>query len=999
MLRETGKLEEAIAHYRQAIQLNPNYADALMALGSSLQEKEDNEQAIAYYQNVIALHPDNPSVHNNLGIALKDTGKLDEAIPHFQKAIALDPNYSGAYSNLGLVLQEKGLLDEAIANYEKALTIDPNYADAYHNYGVALNKKCQLTAATSRYRQAIAIKNDFADAHLGLAMSLLQSGKIKEGFSEYEWRWQVKTTPKPNFNIPLWDGSDLEGKTILLHEEQGFGDTLQFIRYAPLVKQLGCRVIFTCKPALSRFLSTAKGIDQLIVKGQPLPDCDLRVPLLSLPHILGTTLETIPSQTPYLQAVEEKDLPIPHILSPMPKLKVGIVWAGSPKNKNDRHRSVKASQFSPLLEIPGIAFYSLQKGLPAAEISQLRNIISLDEYLSDFADTAAAIEKLDLVITVDTSVAHLTGALGKPAWVLLCYSPDWRWILDRDDSPWYPTIQLFRQTSPGDWNGVFARVKTALEEKLMNNSELLNSPLPNTRHGLANGHNNHLSFPDRLPPLSQVRSLLSTAVEHHQAGRFPEAERIYRQILEVQPNQVDARQLLGTIAYQTGKTEEAIAHYQQALALNPNYAEVHNNLGAAFWQLGNAEAAIPAYREAVRLKPDYSDAYHNLGIALRHQKQTVEAIAAYRNAIALKPNYADAHTNMGLALREIGQLDEAIAHYQKSLEIRPNHPETHLYLAIALLLKGDFERGFAEYEWRWHQPGFSLGHYLHNVWDGSPIEGKTILLRGEQGFGDAIQFIRYAPMVKARGCRVVVECQKPLARLLQTADGIDEIVVKGEALPYLDLQAALMSLPRLLGTTVDTIPNRVPYLGGEFARSPNRNFSLPEFELPASTPQCAISHPEYPIPELQLKVGIVWAGSPQNKTDEQRSCGLSHFLSLLELQGMTFYSLQKGPRTADLTDNIKNIISLDAQLNDFADTAAAILQLDLVIAIDTAVAHLAGALAKPVWVLLPYAPDWRWMLDRDDSPWYPTMRLFRQSQPGDWLQVFVEVREALEALI
>ena len=1000
VLRETGKLEEAIAHYQQAIQLNPNYADALMALGSSLQEQEKNEEAIAYYQKVIALHADNPLVYNNLGIALKDTGKPDEAIPHFQKAIALDPNYAGAYSNLGLVLQEKEMLDEAIAYYEKAVAVDPNYAEAYHNYGVALNRKCQLTAAISRYQQAIALKNDFADAHLGLSMSLLQSGYLKEGFSEYEWRWQVKTTPKPNFNIPLWDGSSLVGKTILLHEEQGFGDTIQFIRYAWSIKQLGCQVIFTCKQPLSRLLATVEGIDQVIVKGEPLPECDVRVPLLSLPYILGTTLETIPTAIPYIQVVEKKDLPIPLSPCPMPKLKVGIVWAGSPKNKNDRHRSVRASQFSQLLEIPGIAFYSLQKGPPVREISELSNIISLEEYLADFADTAAVIEKLDLVITVDTSVAHLAGALSKPVWVLLCYSPDWRWILDRDDSPWYPTMVLFRQTSPGDWNSVFTRVKTALEGKLMNHSELLNNPLPDTQQGLDGEPNNYPSSPDRLPPLSQVQSLLSTGVEHHQAGRFPEAEGIYRQILQVQPNQVDARQLLGTIAYQTGKTEEAIAHYQQALKLNPNYPEVHNNLGAAFWKLGNAEAAIAAYREAIQLKPNYADAHHNLGIALRHQKQTVEAIAAFREAIALKPNYAEAHTNIGLALREIGELDEAIAHYEKSLDLRPNHPETHLYLAIALLLKGDLRRGFAEYEWRWHQPGFSLGHYLHNVWDGSPIKGKTILLRGEQGLGDAIQFIRYAPLVKAQGCRVVVECQKPLVRLLQTADGIDEIVVKGEALPHLDLQVPLMSLPRILGTTLDTIPDRVPYLGiREFGGSLASQVPLPDFHLPMPDIEQATDPDRCPIFQRQLQVGIVWAGSPQNKTDEQRSCGLSHFLPLLPLQGITFYSLQKGPRTAELTDDIKNIISLDKQLNDFADTAAAILQLDLVITIDTAVAHLAGALAKPVWVLLPYAPDWRWLCDRDDSPWYPTMRLFRQLQPLNWLQVFVEVREALQALI
>ncbi len=992
--RDLGRVDEAASSYQKALSIQPDYVDSIVSLGSIFQEQNKLEEAIAMYERAIGMEPNSASVRSNLGMALKDVGRLDEAKTHLQQALALDPNYAIGYSNLGLVLEEMDRVDEAEAMSRKAIALNPNFTDAYHNLAVALHRKCQLQECIASYERAIDLNPQFAEAHMGLAITLMLAGDYPRGLAEYEWRWQLKHIQGPGLTQPDWQGESLDGKTILLYTEQGFGDTINFIRYVPLIRAQGAnvKVIVMCKPAVYRLLQTVDGIDKVVIKGEELPSFDVKAALLSLPRILGTTWETIPTRVPYVKAVPSATEALTgeealKCLLQTGQLKVGIVWAGNPFHKNDRRRSTSLSYFRQLLEIPGIAFYSLQKGSRTADITpDIGNLANLDPLLKDFADTAAIVQQLDLVITIDTSVAHLAGALGKPVWVLLCYCPDWRWRLEREDSPWYPTMRLFRQQQPGDWSELFARVKSALLSWSGEWSvELFKRGRPATINSRIQKLTDAVPLPKQLTT-DEITSRLHAGVQHQQGGRLEAARSIYHQILQAQPHNVDARQLLGVVAYQMDNAEEAIAHYRQALALNPNYPQVQNNLGAALWKLERAAEAIPYYKKAIALKPDYIEAYNNLGMALMREDRTDEAIQVYQQLLSLKPNHADreacaqriAHVNLGLAWRERGNLSQAICHYQQALALQPQNPEAHLYLAIALLLSGDFPRGFVEYEWRWHQKGFSLGHYLHNVWDGSPLDGKTILLRGEQGFGDAMQFIRYLPMVRARKPgRVVVECQQPLIRLFETLDGIDQLVVKGEPLPPLDLQAPLMSLPRILGTTLDTIPNHVPYL----------------HTVESEALKCLLRT------ESQLKVGIVWAGSTMNRTDRHRSLSLSHFLPLLQMNDVSFYSLQKGDRVADITQDIPNLVNLDPHIHDFADTAAITEQLDLVITVDTAVAHLAGALGKPVWVLLAFAPDWRWMLERSDSPWYPTMGLFRQQKRGDWSFVFAAIKQALQEIV
>jgi len=462
---------------RKAIALNPNVPQAHNSLGTALQAIGQTDEAIASYTHALALKPKFPSALFNLGAAQQSKGQLDESIAAYRAAIATQPDYVQAHSNLGIALKEKGELDQAITAFRSAIAVDPNYADAHYNLGLALRAQGNLTDAIDSFRQAIALQPNSPLAHLNLGMSLLARQDFQQGWEEYEWRWKCRPSPQRTFDQPKWDGSSLNNRTLLIHAEQGFGDTIQFIRYLPLVAQRmdarGGRIVIECQPELEQLLATiAQKIPQaisgrwhIISRCQPLPPFDLHCPLLSLPWAFKTTLDSIPAEVPYLFPDPNRIQRFRQGLIPSgSNLKIGLAWAGSPTHKHDRTRSVSLDQLAPLAAVPGAKFYSLQKGPAAAQAKSPPpglNLIDWTDEFSNFND-AALIANLDLIITVDTSIAHLAGALGRPTWVLLSFAPDWRWLLDREDSPWYPSMRLFRQPSLGDWESVVGRVAEAL---------------------------------------------------------------------------------------------------------------------------------------------------------------------------------------------------------------------------------------------------------------------------------------------------------------------------------------------------------------------------------------------------------------------------------------------------------------------------------------------------------------------------------------------------------
>jgi len=380
-------------------------------------------------------------------------------VARYERALALVPDHPEALSNLGVALVDLGRPAEAIAHYERALVSQPDRAETHTNLGIALQRQGQHAEALVCYGRALALKPDYAEAHFNRAWALLWTGELDEGWLEYEWRFTVARYDR-KFDQPLWSGEPLAGQSILIHAEQGFGDTLQFVRYVPAVAERGGKVVLEVPKPLGRLAGTVAGVSEVVAAGDTLSAFDCHCPLLSLPRVFKTNLATIPDAVPYLSVSAEASAAWAERVAPASGLRVGIVWAGTTVG------AIDLRSLQPLWEVAGISWFSLQAGERCGDISLLHDvkIVDLSPWLTDFAETAAAVCQMDLVISVDTSVAHLAGALGRPVWIMLPYWPDWRWLIERADSPWYPTARLFRQKKAGDWSCVAREVAAALAD-------------------------------------------------------------------------------------------------------------------------------------------------------------------------------------------------------------------------------------------------------------------------------------------------------------------------------------------------------------------------------------------------------------------------------------------------------------------------------------------------------------------------------------------------------
>jgi Flp pilus assembly protein TadD len=470
-----------------------------------------------------------------------------------------------------------------------------------------------------------------------------------------------------------------------------------------------------------------------------------------------------------------------------------------------------------------------------------------------------------------------------------------------------------------------------------------------------------------------VSRSLQQAADHVSARRPRQAVGICRQILARFPDDAKTHYLLAIALAETGQPNEAVAAYKQSVRLNPEFFQAFTNLAVLLGKQGRLEEAIEAFSHAAELRPDLAEMHVNLSNVLRDSWKLEEAVAAARKALSLKPDLAEANLSLGAALQMTGRFDEAIAACREAIRLRPNMASAHLNLALAELVLGNLERGWPEYEWR-KQCAEILPprRFSEPMWDGSRLDGRTILLYCEQGFGDAIHFIRYAPRVAEMCGRVILECPAPLLRIVGGYPSIHQIVPAGESLPAFDVQCALPSLPGRFKTTLESIPTAIPYLSAD--------------------PDLAKSWRERIKPAQNVRpIGLAWAGRPENRNDRNRSIPLEKFSPLGEIPGAQFHSvLPIRPSRFPFA-----MSDWSASLRDFADTAALMANLDLIVTVDTAAAHLAGAMGKRVWLLLPFPPDWRWMLSRADSPWYPTIQIFRQETPGDWDSVIRRVAGAL----
>lgn len=468
LYRRMGRIADADAISQRLLALQPNSHEGLAVRGETLLNERRYAEAAAVFQALIDSHPQSWVGYNGLGVALSRQGRTAETALLYRKAIELAKGRNpGPHNNAGFACIGEGQLDEAIEHFERALEIRADFPEVHVNLGNAYAGRLELDRAMDSYNRALFFQPDNQDAHLGKALLLLLRGNFPEGLLEYEWRWLKFFEHRQSFPQPAWDGYDIAGKTILLHSEQGFGDTIQFARFAKIVAARGANVILGCDKELVSLLSSMDGGTRVVPRGSPAPPFDVHCSLLSVLYALGITVDTIPGNAPYVFADENLQSRWREALAGMKGMKVGICWAGDSSHLRNRDRSASLELFAGLRDLRGVHWVSLQKGSPGREpVPPGFDLIVMTEQLHEFADTAALIANLDLVISVDTAVAHLAGALGKPVWTLLPFFPDFRWLLDRDDSPWYPTMRLFRQQTGRDWAGVLERVRTALEALL-----------------------------------------------------------------------------------------------------------------------------------------------------------------------------------------------------------------------------------------------------------------------------------------------------------------------------------------------------------------------------------------------------------------------------------------------------------------------------------------------------------------------------------------------------
>jgi tetratricopeptide (TPR) repeat protein/ADP-heptose:LPS heptosyltransferase len=1041
--------DESLQSYAAALQIEPDNADALSNSGTLLGKLNRHAEAIACYQHALTARPDFPEALNNLAVSFAQLGRREEALDCYGKALVLKPGYADAlknrtellalmgrneralegydalialqpavaelHNNRGTVLSALNRHQESLPGYEEALRLKPDYPDALNNRGIALAALNRFEDALQCFRSAIQLQPDYVTAHWNEALTLLRLGQFREGWQKHEWRWKKPEFKQYTYNFtqPLWLGKEaLEGKTLLLLAEQGYGDVIQFCRYIPMIEARGAKVLLFVPEALGVLLQTSFPRASVFSKVAAFPHFDFYCPILSLPLAFGTLVETIPANLPYLLPPADR---LPRWRGRIGNgLRVGLVWAGSASHKNDINRSIRLADFGKLMNLEGIRFFVLQKELSGEEREVLSNLPAatlLGDELKDFADTAAAIANLDLVITVDTSVAHLAAALGKPTWILLSRVADWRWMPGRTDSPWYPDARLYWQEEIGAWTPVLQRVVQDLRRFC---------PQP---------------IAAQKPAAIGSDDAIKTALDFLRNGNPADAEAICAAVLLIDPGHFDAHQLMGTLLLQQKKIGKAIEHFEIAVNLKPENVDALTNLSGALRldnrhqealhlydrasSLAPDSPAIPTNRAvslialkrypealssidialardprniaalnnrgvilnqtrrylealdcfdaALRIKPDYVDAVNNRGLSLIALNRLKEAEESYARLLRKHPGYEVGWSNRGLALASLNRNQEALECFHQALASNPEYVDAHWNQSLISLVLGNFAEGWAKYEWRWKKPEFAphKREFHLPLWTGKEdLRGRTLFVHYEQGFGDVIQFVRYLDLLDAAGAKVLLSVPVALRKLVESSFPKVAVYCEAEVLPPFDYHCPMLSLPLAFSTTLETIPSRSPYL---------------------QVPEDHLAHWAAVIPSGKaLKIGIVWSGNPAHQNDHNRSISVARLQALLQTHGCHFYALQK-----EVCEEDRKLLQQDGvailgdRFSDFSDTAAAIMQLDLVISVDTSVAHLAGALGKPLWLLLPFAPDWRWLLEREDSPWYPSARLFRQAAPGN----------------
>ena len=947
--------EGALERFRQALALRPNDAEAWNGLGQAHFQRGELAEALEAFRASLALRPEDPDLLCNVGTTLQSLGENGEALPYLQRALEHRPGLVEAWNTLGVALQNLQRLPEAIDHLRRALSLRPAYANGYTNLGNALMRQRDVAGALDSFRSALALQPDHGDAHHNHGLALLLLGDYRRGWAEYEWRGRSSSPVQPHAlpPTPVWDGRPLApGQTLLLVSEQGLGDTLQFMRYTLTLRAQGIPVRLAVQSKLHGIVQ-ASGLDPHPLspeQGDAYGEGPW-LPLLSVPGLLGVSPDTPRHVDPYIHTTAERLEHWRQRLADAPRPLVAIAWQGNPsyETAGARGRSLPLEAFAPLAHRTAISFLSLQKGFGAEQLAscsfrhRFLPIQSAIDQAWDFLDAAAIAACCDLVITSDTALAHLAGGMGLPTWLLLQHLPEWRWGLEGETSPWYPSMRLFRQSAPGDWHALLEHVA------------------------------------DSFLQLQQLQALLGgvetqPGAAPHPAEALADAERLFQ---------------LGNSRDAQGDPAGAIAAWRQALDRRPHFPEALNNLALCLHEQGDPGAAIATFRKALAQRPAFAAARFNLGNALQDVDALDEAIACYEAALALQGDLAEAHLNLGSALQERGDRQAARAAFEQVLRLRPDDADAHGNLALLDLLEGDYGRGWPGSEWRFRGPtglGLLTTRPIGPRWGGEALpEGTAVLLVAEQGLGDTLQFVRYLPLLRQWGVAARLCAPPALHRLLEASGLESDPLTPAQGQAWSDPWLPLLSLPGLLGVGPQHPLVPAPYL------------RVPESLVEPWRQRLA--------GERRPLLALHWQGNPEHERRHARgrSLPLEAFAPLAHSGEATFLSLQKGPGSEQLAacsfrDRFVAAQEAIDQSWDFLDTAAILAASDRLICADSAVAHLAGGLGHPTTLLLKTNPDWRWGLEGEQSFWYgPSLRLVRQRRRGDWDEVIGRVAATLAA--